>query len=107
MKNFIILTMLALAMSFVSCNSDDTLASSNPIGKEVVVESDSLASLQARISALNEKKYANCPNTRSWFTRFCRRVLADAVGALFGNLYGGPAGAVVGAASFSAGAVAI
>lgn len=102
MKKVFMFLVMALTMLCVSCSSEDSVSTPATSTTEVTAELDSFASLQAKIAGLNAQMQTQCPATRGWFARLCRRILADAVGGLWGNFLGGPAGAVAGAASFSA-----
>lgn len=102
MKKVFMFLVMALTMLFVSCSNEDSVSTPATSSTEVTAELDSLASLHAKIAELNGQMQAQSPATRGWFAHLCRRILADAVGGLWGNFLGGPAGAVAGAASFSA-----
>lgn len=107
MKKVIVFLVIALVMLCVSCSSGDSMSLPTTSATEITVKTDSLASLQANIAGLKGQMGLQSPETRGWLSRLFRRILADAVGGLWGNFFGGAAGAVVGAASFSACCVAV
>lgn len=108
MRKFIITLVAVIATIFTSCSNEQasliTPSNSNEIVENAKIES--LSVLQGKITMLNDSMGITPKETRGFFSRLWKVICSDAVGGLFGNLWGGPAGAVVGAAACS-GAVSI
>lgn len=93
---------------FCSCSSDmdNNLPQKSTYDNEACIKQESLVMLQGKIASLNDSMSVNQVKTRglgNFLRRLWHTVSADAVGALFGNLWGGPIGAVTGAAACSGG----
>lgn len=102
MKKFIILVAV-IATMFTSC-SNEQASFITPLNSNEVVENaniESLSALQGKISMLNDSMGITHKETRGFFSRLWKVICSDAVGGLFDNFWGGPAGAVVGAAACS------
>jgi hypothetical protein len=109
MKNLLI---LGLLLPLISCSSNIDLpgTTDNQNSNTVDFKSQELNKVQNRIDSLNQNLLAENQNSRgfrSWFKKIFAIVTADAVGCMFGTIYGGPVGSFVGTISSSALAAAI
>lgn len=107
MKKEIFFLLMLFTLIFASCSNDGAIGTTGAeVASEESVQPSGLEDLRGKIVSVNDSLMLHGTMSRGWWNRFLRRIMADAVGAMFGNLYGGPAGAVIGAASFSVAAVA-
>ena len=81
-----------------SCSSYDSCQDASASTSEEVVNTSQVYQLQGQIDSLNnvmfEKEYQT-RGLRKFFKRLYAAVIGDAVGGLFGLLYGGPVTGVV------------
>ena len=105
MKKIIVILVAVIAAVFTSCSNEQAgiITTSNNVVEENANVANFVA-LQDQISTFNDSLGINHQVTRGFFSRLWKVICADAVGGLFGNRWGGPAGAVVGAAACSGGA---
>lgn len=93
-----------LALGSTSCNNEEDMSLTLPQTKSVIKQDTPVAdiieltSVQLQIDSLNQSMFQT-PKFKSrgfkdWLNRITGVVVADALGAMFGHLYGGPIGAI-------------